>query len=99
MMATYEEIAELVKLLLLELANISIAPSSTVATHPDFEARGDYKLHDNKYSSKSGNAIELLKQSKAAFEGDKLDAPKAGTNAKNAHAPAGDAFEERNGCS
>jgi len=93
MMATNTEIIEIVKHLHRELANSSAAASPAPATRPDLEARGDYKGHVNKYSFKSGNVIELLKQLKAKFEGDELDATKAETNALNGHALAGDALK------
>jgi len=69
------------------------AGPAAAPARPDLEARGDYKGHIQKYKFKSGNVIELLKQLKAKFEGDALDATKAETNGQNAHALAGDALK------
>jgi len=48
-------------------------------------AGGDYAAHVERYSFKSNNVIELLKELKAKFENDRLEATKAETNSQNAY--------------
>jgi len=58
---------------------------------PDMLAKGDYGKHTKKYSFKSNNVVELLKELKANFEDKRVEATKAETNAANAHELAKDA--------
>jgi len=54
-------------------------------------AKGDWKNHEKVYTFRSGNVVELLKDLKAAFEDQRVEATKAETNAVNAHELVADA--------
>jgi DNA repair exonuclease SbcCD ATPase subunit len=57
----------------------------------DVQAMGDRKAHVKKYSFKSGNVIELLKQLLLKFEDDQVQVEKEETNSLNAYSLAKDA--------
>jgi len=57
----------------------------------DVAAAGDQKAHVKKYSFKSGNVIELLKQLALKFDDDLVQVEKEETNSLNAYALAKDA--------
>merc|ERR1719387_1083500 len=62
-----------------------------IETRPALSALLQEGQEPKKYKFKSGNVIELLKQLKAQFEDDKLEATKAETNSINAYELAKDA--------
>jgi len=64
-------------------------PNSSV--REDILAKGDYDAHKKKYTFKSGNVIELLKELRRNFEDDRIEGTKAETNAQNAYELALDA--------
>jgi DNA repair exonuclease SbcCD ATPase subunit len=55
------------------------------AEEPKQLSEGDFEKHVDKYSFKSDNVIELLKELQLKFEDDQLEATKAETNAQNAY--------------
>jgi len=59
----------------------------------DVAAMGDRSTHVKKYSFKSGNVIELLKQLLLKFEDDVVQVEKEETNSLNSHSLASDARE------
>lgn len=65
--------------------------AATPAVPPEILAAGDAAQHQKTYNFKSGNVIELLKELKAKFEDDRVEATKAETAAKNAYDLAEDA--------
>jgi len=77
------------------LALLSVDSSTTEAQlntlrsfaggRPDQLAKGDLDKHVDVYEFKGGNVIELLKQLKAKFQGEKLAATKEETNALNSY--------------
>merc|ERR1719313_1998011 len=57
-----------------------------VSGKPDVKAKGDLNTHVKKYSFKSDNVIDLLKELKLKFEDDLTAADAAETNAANQYA-------------
>jgi len=57
----------------------------------DVQAKGDEKAHVKKYSFKSGNIVELLKELKLKFEDEQTQKEKEETNSVNAYNLAKDA--------
>lgn len=72
--------------LLLEQLTASQREALLAHADPEVLAKGNYDASVKKYSFKSGDIIELLKQLKTKFEDDRLEGTKAETNAQNAHA-------------
>jgi len=72
-----------------QLALLQNASSSE--NRPDMLSKGDYGKHTKKYSFKSDNVIELLKELKMSFEDQRVQATKEETNSANAYALAKDA--------
>jgi len=64
---------------------------SNTTERPDLLASGDYGTHTKQYSFKSDSVIELLKELKASFEDQRVEATKAETNAANSYELAKDA--------
>eukprot|EP00448_Togula_jolla_P012133 CAMPEP_0170596472 /NCGR_PEP_ID=MMETSP0224-20130122/15141_1 /TAXON_ID=285029 /ORGANISM="Togula jolla, Strain CCCM 725" /LENGTH=718 /DNA_ID=CAMNT_0010920777 /DNA_START=40 /DNA_END=2196 /DNA_ORIENTATION=+ len=60
------------------------AAAAAAPSPPPLQAEGDRAKHEKKYAFKSHNVIELLKELKAKFEEQKLEATKAETNSMNA---------------
>jgi len=65
--------------------------ASSNASRPDFLGNGSYQASQKKYTFKSGNVIELLKELKTKFEDDRVEGTKGETNAQNAYDLAKDA--------
>jgi len=63
-------------------------------SRPEFEAKGDYEGHIDKYSFKSSSVIEMLKTLKLKFEDEKIASDKAETNSVNAYELALNSREE-----
>merc|ERR1719359_1060658 len=59
--------------------------SDATTTESPIAAMGDYTKHVKKYSFKSDNVVELLKELQTKFEDDLTEATKAETNALNAY--------------
>merc|ERR1719414_1602080 len=52
---------------------------------PELKAEGDYQEHVDTYAFKSDSAVELLKDLKAKFEDELVEAAKSETNSVNAY--------------
>merc|ERR1719272_1360606 len=67
------------------------ASSTTTTTRPTLLASGDYKNAEKKYTFRSDNIVDLVKELKAATEDQQVEATKEETAAVNAHNLAKDA--------
>jgi len=66
------------------LGEAALEPGNS-SIRDDILAKGSYQAAQKKYTFKSGNVIDLLKELKMKFEDDRVEGTKAETNSKNAY--------------